>query len=48
MDFGQPIKNISNFLLKLISNKIVPIIAPIGSNSQEVKFNINADLTNWI
>ena len=42
---GQPQRINKNFLLELISKKIVPVIAPIGSNSKGTKLNINADLT---
>ena len=42
---GKPKKINKEFLLNLISKKIVPIIAPIGFSSQGVKLNINADLT---
>ncbi len=42
---GQPEKINKKFLLELISKNIVPVIAPIGSNSRGTKFNINADLT---
>ena len=42
---GKPHKINKNLILKLVSNKIVPVIAPIGANAKGVKFNINADLT---
>lgn len=42
---GQPERINTKFLLELISKNIVPVIAPIGSNSKGTKFNINADLT---
>ena len=42
---GQPKKINKNLLLNLVSNKIVPVIAPIGANDRGTKFNINADLT---
>ena len=42
---GKPKKINKEFLLNLISKKIVPIIAPIGFSYKGVKLNINADLT---
>ena len=42
---GKPKKINKEFLLNLISKKIVPIIAPVGFSSKGVKLNINADLT---
>ena len=42
---GQPQSINKNLLLNLVSNKIVPVIAPIGANIKGTKFNINADLT---
>lgn len=42
---GQPKKINKKFLLELISQNIVPIVAPIGANLSGDKFNINADLT---
>ena len=41
---GRPIKLNNKFMLSLIKNHIVPIVAPIGFNSSGKKFNINADL----
>ncbi len=42
---GKPKKINKAFLSSLISNNIVPIIAPIGYGSHHTKLNINADLT---
>ena len=42
---GQPQAINKNLLLELVSNKIVPVIAPIGADTKGTKFNINADLT---
>ena len=42
---GQTQSINKNLLLSLVSNKIVPVIAPIGANVKGTKFNINADLT---
>jgi len=42
---GQPYSINKSLLLNLVSNKIVPVIAPIGANAKGTKFNINADLT---
>ena len=40
---GKPYSINKNLLLNLVSNKTVPVIAPIGANSKGTKFNINAD-----
>ncbi len=42
---GVPRKINKGFLNSLISKKLVPVIAPIGSNNNGIKYNINADLT---
>lgn len=42
---GKPYKLNKKLLLKLLSLKIVPVIAPLGFNRSGKKFNINADLT---
>jgi len=42
---GRPFRLNKEFLLKLLELDIVPVIAPVGFNSQGIKLNINADLT---
>ncbi len=42
---GNPIKLNSQLLINLLSAGIVPVIAPMGTNSVGTKYNINADLT---
>lgn len=41
---GSPTKLNNKFILNLINNNIVPVVAPIGCNNAGKKFNINADL----
>ncbi len=42
---GIPVSLNNKFLINLLKNNIVPVIAPIGFNKRGKKFNINADLT---